>query len=176
MKKQFAIITVLLATLSGCVTTTPPAERFTTLATFDAKETKERLSEGKNTIHGSAFIRQGGGGIVTCAGGPVELVPATDYASARIYALYGSTQKGYNSVKGGKRVDFKNEPPLYDTLTRTTTCDAQGFFKFDKVADGDFYIASIVVWEVGRFNYQGGALMQRVTVKGGESKEITLTP
>lgn len=175
MKTKSVILAAMLATLSGCVTQ-PPAERFTTLAKFDAKEMKAGLSEGKNTIHGSAFIRQGGGGIVTCAGGPVELVPATDYASARVYALYGSTQKGYNSVKGGKRVDFKNEPPLYDTLTRTATCDAQGFFKFDKVADGDFYIASIVVWEVGRFNYQGGALMQRVTVKGGESKEITLTP
>ncbi|KWT64450.1 MULTISPECIES: hypothetical protein [unclassified Variovorax] len=49
----------------------------------------------------------------------------------------------------------------------------QGFFTFDGLADGEFFVTTVVLWQVG-YAVEGGALMGRVAVAGGESKEITL--
>jgi hypothetical protein len=60
---------------------------------------------------------------------------------------------------------------------RQTTCDAQGYFAFDHVPDGSFYVAAEVVWKANgnSFIYEGGALMKPVTLKGGESTKLTLS-
>lgn len=55
-------------------------------------------------------------------------------------------------------------------------CDAQGYFTFENVADGNFFVLSNVVWMAGAHNPQGGALMKSVSVKGGEVKTVILAP
>ncbi|MDD9857135.1 MAG: hypothetical protein OXU96_03675 [Gammaproteobacteria bacterium] len=56
---------------------------------------------------------------------------------------------------------------------------------FKDIADGDFYVTLSITWEVPSQNpclrgiipdKEGGELMQRVTVSGGETKEIVLSP
>lgn len=145
-------------------------------ATFDADETKHRLGEGENAILGNALLRQQGGGVVTCAGAKVELRPATDYATERIRYIYNSTTSGYVPSIMAQNISFSPDEPLYYQLVKETVCDAQGDFEFEKVADGDFYINTFVVWVAGQFNVQqGGVLMQRVSVSGGETKKVVLT-
>lgn len=171
MKTKSLILAALLATLSGCAT-----HQYTPKEKFDAVATKELLKNGSNSIKGSALIRQGGGGVVTCAGQEVGLAPATPYQQERMFAIYGNFYSGYNPAFGGRQVEFQGEDPEYKYLIKKTTCDAQGFFKFEKIADGDFYVVSVILWKVNPYFYEGGSLMQRITVKGGETKEIVLAP
>ncbi|MES1927437.1 putative lipoprotein [Salinisphaera sp. T31B1] len=142
---------------------------------FDAEKAQQMLKPGPNTITGSAVIRQSGGGVVTCAGNPVYLVPSTEYATQRIRAIYGNGYKGYVPAAGYRKIEFIPDEPGYNKYTRQTSCDAQGNFEFTSVADGYFYVTTAITWSV---NYvaQGGALMQYVDVRGGETEKVVLSP
>jgi hypothetical protein len=59
-------------------------------------------------------------------------------------------------------------------LQGQTICDPQGHFSFTKLADGEFFVLTVVDWQVARVN-QGSSMIQRVPVRGGETKEIVLT-
>lgn len=141
---------------------------------FDRYKAMKLLEDGSNTIKGSALIRQRGGGVVTCAGNSVFLIPETPYARERMTVLYGNTVRGYRD-SSYRRISFKPDIPEYHELWKTTVCDVQGYFKFENVADGNFFVVTSIVWEVDYSN-QGGHLMYYVSVSGGETKEIVLTP
>ena len=123
MKKILAKIIVLGAMLSGCV---PP--KFRPTALFDTEKANLLLADGQNSIRGSALMRQIGGGVVTCAGREVRLVPATSYADEWMQALYGGGEHGYNPAFGGKAFTLTDDYDVqqYLQLTKKTICDAQG--------------------------------------------------
>ncbi len=171
MRWRLAVAFCVLAMLAGCAA---PRKVVHLQSRFDDAEARARLSRGPNKIVGSALIRQRGGGVVTCAGNNVALVPATDYASERMKHLYGSDQFGYLPVFS-PLPRFEPDYPGYSANMRITACDAQGTFEFDGLADGDYFIVTHIVWEV-QSSYQGGALMQRVKVSKGETKKIVLAP
>ena len=86
-------------------------------------------------------------------------------------ALYDNDDSGYNPALNGRRLD---EPVnFWAESARETTCDAQGRFKFENLKDGEYYVSSQIVLLVQSFP-EGGVLMQKVSVKGGETKEIVL--
>lgn len=166
---RIAILAVALLS-AGCATA---PTQITINAPFDAAETTSLMAPGKNTITGSALIRQQGGGIVTCAGNPVMLIPATAYARERMAAIYGS---GALARPSAART-FTPDPPLYSATTRQTMCNAQGFFKFEDVADGHFFLVTRIIWTAGRYNtQQGGFVLGRATVSAGRTTEVTITP
>lgn len=166
------LVAVALLAITGCAA--PKAVNLRT--SFNQSEASKLLEKGANTVKGSALIRQQGGGIVTCAGTTVELVPATQYAQERISAIYNSNDRGYNPIFGGVLIKFDNTDLGYVSSKRETVCDAQGFFKFDNISDGSFFVISIIVWGTDTYVKQGGRIMQRVTVSGGETKEIVVSP
>ena len=139
---------------------------------FNAQEASIINKEGKNTITGSALIKRNDGQTVTCSGEEVYLIPYTAYANERILAIYGNTTKGIarNRVSG-----FNPDIAEYKTLQKRIQCNAQGFFTFRNIADGDYFVATIVKWTVD-YSPQGGNLMRRLQVKGGETIEIVLAP
>lgn len=168
--RRIVLCLLLVASGAGCasmLTTTVPLK-----SSFDATAAMQMLAVGTNTIEGSALIRQQGGGVVTCAGEEVTLVPVTEYATERMMAIYGSDQRGY---RGSGLLKFTPDDPAYYSASRTVLGDAQGNFLFDKVADGDFFVTTTVTWTAG-YARQGGVLMQRVKVTGGETKRIVLSP
>lgn len=55
------------------------------------------------------------------------------------------------------------------------TCDAQGYFEFRKVADGDFFVDTSIFWLVGSDN-RGGNLMRRLRLSGGATERVVLRP
>ena len=63
----------------------------------------------------------------------------------------------------------------YRALSRETTCDSQGNFTFDRIADGTFYVTTRVTWEVQRYSTEGGYLFQRVTLGESVQRSIVLT-
>lgn len=169
-----SLIAGILATAS-CATSGGLLTRRVQITTpYDGTEAKSLLKQGSNTVTGSALIRQKGGGVVTCAGNDANLIPATAYARERMHALYGSDSKGY---RGGvtREVIFEPEEPEYKENIRTTRCDAQGFFKFRNVADGQFFVVTSVLWSSG-YVAEGGVLMQRVSLSDGQEEEIVLSP
>jgi hypothetical protein len=156
--------------LAGC------AARIVTIAEpFDAEQAQAMLAPGANTITGSALIRQEGGGIVTCAGNEVFLIPATEYAKNRFQAIYGV---GKVVSVNRQKIEFPGAPSAYLSTMRTTRCNAQGFFKFDNLRDGEFFVQTSVIWKAGTYMtiMQGGGLLERVVLRGGQTTDITMAP
>jgi hypothetical protein len=166
-----AIALVLaVSAIAGCAV---QPKQVAVYSNFDEVQARELIQPGANIVSGSALIRQNGGGVVTCAGLEVMLIPRTAYAEERFSTLYGNTQRGYNPVF--RTIDFVPNPPEYLQLTKRTLCDAQGNFAFNDVADGEFFLASMITWNVGNAP-QGGAIMQAISVAGGQSVQVVLSP
>lgn len=168
--KKIAIF-IILSSL-GCATFTAPIYL---TSSFDYLEAQRYLQSGGNKITGSALIRQQGGGVVTCAGSEVQMIPVTPYATERMMKIYGSDQKGYVSYYRLTGLKFEPDYPEYQNAKRKVIGDAQGMFEFENVADGEYYIITQITWTVG-YSVQGGAIMQRVKVENGETKKIVLSP
>ncbi len=129
---------------------------------------------GAASVRGQAFMRQLGGGVVTCAGEKVRLIPATAYTRERITKIYGNPEGGRINVYQG--TSGKNLPPAYFRYMRQSICDAEGNFEFNGVADGTYYLVTRIVWMVpGSYFAEGGGVAKRVTVKGGRSVRVILS-
>ena len=178
MKKNIislAIIFMIYALFTGCAVTKP----VTLTSTFDIVSAREMLEPGKNTINGSALIRQRGGGVVTCAGREVILVPATDYANERMKIIYGNTIKGYRPAPrmiGTTNIQFNNTVPEYTRLRKLKIGNPQGHFSFYNIKDGGYFVVTSILWQINDWFYEGGSLMHYVEVSGGETKEVVLSP
>lgn len=167
VKKTLACIATILA-LVGC------GNRSAVLrAPFDEQAAQKQLTAGVNSIRGSALIRQQGGGVVTCAGNQVVLMPVTARAREWATEVFESTSGGYRQA-GGRGVVFDETDPFW-RATREATCDAQGNFRFDGLPDGDFYVFTRITWRVG-YNIQGGALMKSARLAGGVAHDVVLSP
>ena len=143
---------------------------------FDPAKVAHIHMNGTNTIKGSGVIRQAGGGAVTAAGCEVSLNPVTAYSDERAMHIYGNLERGY---KAADIFTYKWDPPTpqeYRDAQRTTVGDAQGFFEFRNVPDGLYRVAISIVWSPGDYRWAGGALMQQVTVSGGETVTVVLAP
>jgi hypothetical protein len=159
---------VIAFCITGCVQ--PQAPITVTLnSTFNEEEAKNLLKDGTNTIQGNAFMRQLGGGVVTCAGNEVFLTPVTAYATERIVAIYGNSEMGFSQ----RHIQFIPDIKAYKDLAKKTQCNSQGNFKFDKVTDGTFYVVTSIRWQVAN-SIQGGVLMKKVSVKNGEVQDIIM--
>ncbi len=140
---------------------------------FDPATVEPMLRAGGNQVSGSALIRQVGGGVVTCAGGMVYLMPVSPYAREWARVIYQSEVQGYYKTQG-RGIEFSNLDQRFAAAVRSTACNAQGFFNFPDVADGQFYVFAKVNWRVGG-EIQGGSLMKSVSVRGGQKSEIVLS-
>lgn len=162
---------LLLFSLLFVCSCAPQTQRVELNTRFDVEQAESMLKDGKNTIIGNAFLRKAGGGVVTCAGSDVYLIPATQYAEDRMMILYGNTSGGLSD----KDVVFVPYNAEYRKLDKQETCDSQGNFTFERISDGDFFVVTRVVWMVDRYTPQGGYLMKKVKVSGGETKKIVIT-
>lgn len=159
--------------LTGCAATQPKVVQM--VFPFDDAAAAEAMKPGTNSVTGSAFLRQRGGGVVTCAGAGVMLFPATRYAVERVKYLYGNSRDGVRSVSQHRElIQFEPDAPGYKTAVIETRCDAQGKFSFDRVADGDWFVVTQVTWSTGPYNTEGGTLMQRFSLNGGEVKNLII--
>lgn len=101
---------------------------------------------GPAIVSGQAFLRQRGGGVVTCAGARVRLLPSPEA-----------------DVGHDRRC----------RACRETVCDAQGRFRFDGVPARAWILSTEVRWVVAGFT-EGGVLTEILAVKPGRN-EIVLT-
>jgi hypothetical protein len=165
MRLTWAVVVAM--TLAGCA----PKVMQVALVPTDVELATRRLEPGTGTIKGSALMRQRGGAVVTCAGNDVFLIPATDSGSRELRRIFGSegyVRRGGDSTMGGGTLVAPPQPH------RRGMCNAQGFFTFDRVKPGTWYVMTVVVWLAGD-SYQGGTLLGTAhLVEGGEA-EIVLS-
>jgi hypothetical protein len=157
----------------------PQRPRTVTLSTpYDSKEARRKLVPGRNTVRGTATARLPGGEVKTCAGKPVTLVPVTAYSSERMFALYGSDDKGTLRLGQGAAPPpvITNDDPQYLADHPQTVCTDSGAFVFKGIADGQFFIVTGFAWQAADGKPQGVGLMQRVSVSGGQTRKIEMKP
>lgn len=166
---------VACVALGGCTVVGPPPPQ-TISAAFNPSEVAWFQAAGSNTIRGSALLRTVGGEVRTCAGLAAYLVPVSAYARERFSMMYGEGDHGFLPAQSGFR--FSSTNPEYERMTRTATCDAQGNFSFTALPDGEYFVTALVTWGIPMQYFtrtEGGFLMQRLRVAGGETREVVLT-
>ena len=139
----------------------PPAEMKTK---FVGAEHDAYMQPGSGTVTGQGFLRQRGGGVVTCAGSSVFMMPATPFFREFASHLLSGRQLG-----GGEKMD-----PDYASLFKESACDAQGNFTFTNLPSGAWAVTTEVKWMAGNTS-QGGILMKRVTSVNGKSVQVLLS-
>ncbi len=158
--------------LAACASAPPPI--VVPGGPFDSAQVAFLAQPGTNKIEGQAFMRQNGGGVVTCAASDVNLVPRTRYAERRMVAVYGSTAGGSLPIGAALRADDSAVDPAYKAAVLTAKCDAAGEFLFERVPDGDYFLAATVAWQVLN-GAEGAVLMEPVSVRGGETARVLLS-
>jgi hypothetical protein len=125
---------------------------------FDLEAHAPFIEKGEARIRGQAFLRQRGGGVVTCAGSVVALAPATEY---------------FSSIRSGNLflVPYKGEA---EKFMRTTQCDAQGNFVFEGLPPGRYFVTTSVGWTVAD-QPQGGSLVKTVQIEALSDQSILLS-
>lgn len=170
MKKTLSAI-FTTALLVGCVAMEPATDVHLTQA-YDHAATMRQLEPGTGTVRMNAFMRQRGGGVVTCAGRKVYLYPSTPYSEERARANYGDFAA--TSFGRFKKTNFIPKSPEYESAHREATCDSQGNVTFERVAAGRWLILTSVHWEAGGA-HQGGFLIGRTQLDSGETTTVVLS-
>ncbi|WP_136126605.1 carboxypeptidase-like regulatory domain-containing protein [Rodentibacter pneumotropicus] len=171
--KKLLLTGLACALLVGCVGTPFSPIEYTMKNKFDVKQAEKQMKAGTGKIEGTAFLRQNGGGVVTCAGAKVNLVPYTDYTNEAMTLLYGNSEKGYRNGFG-PQYKVINEDENFIKYVKSTICDAQGKFIFENLSAGTYFVGTEVVWSVG-YSRQGGKLMQKVVIGKGEIQNIIMS-
>lgn len=156
---------VLALALSGCV------ERKPATVAFSVEEASFIRKTGTTTITGHAFRTKPSGVVVNAAGQLVRLVPATAYARERFAHFYGTRK--FVPHRDYPRDD--NPDPAYGEYTRTTKAESNGRFVFEKVAPGDYFVTTQVIWgDEDALSREGGSVYDSVTVTGKETQPLHL--
>lgn len=160
--KMATCILLLSTCIAGCVAL-PPVEMKTR---FVGSEHDQYRQQGSGVIVGQGFLRQKGGGVVTCAGSEVFVFPATPFF-----------QEIVGHMISGHRVAFEamgKVDPAYRSIAKQTQCDAQGNFMFTQLPSGSWYVATEVKWFVGT-RRQGGSLLTKVSLNDGQRGQLVLS-
>jgi hypothetical protein len=162
MRKGIWIAVTAAVLVAGCVAPPKPVAINTRFAPADHVA---YMTPGTIKVNGQAFLRQQGGGTVTCAGSRAVLFPATGYFRDSTDIL----------ARGGIP-DISNNRPGADmkALIRETRCDAQGNFEFEKVAAGRYIVMSEVRWTVAN-SQNGGFVKREVEVVDGATNRFLLS-
>lgn len=175
----FSLNGCLLSTPKYTLPSIPPPKVYKN--SVDTEAVRATLNTvGNNNISGNALLRQKGGGIVTCAGNEVALFPKTKYSTEYVldaFSVSGTLDGYFRNGKGYKESSNWLMNP-YDDVSKITICDSQGNFDFQNVADGTYYVITVVSWSIPTkygSSYQGGNLIQEIELKNNSTKKITLS-
>ncbi len=134
---------------------------------FPKEEYAKLPTSGTGAVTGRAFLKRGGD-ILAAAGERVLLNPVTTYSNQ----WYSLSYIGHNQL----------EPPdpRINKYIRSTTADPQGKFTFRNVPPGDYYIITVISWQLPAASKeaaasQGARLCKKITVKNGEEIKVTLS-
>ena len=132
--------------------------------------------DGTNTVSGSAFLRQQGGGVVNCAGNKVVINQNLPYMERNAYAkeyLALSNRVRQVSDVDSNLIAFEGElNKLRNQKQKVTYCDVDGKFVFDGLAPGSYKVTTKVYWVVADAG-QGGLVSANVRIPDGSDGKTT---
>lgn len=140
---------------------------------FDPEEVKWIQTQGNSSISGTAFLQLDKGEKKGCASFGVELLPVAKYANERIFKIYGNNLSGQILLKN-KIPKFTPDHPQYHELVRKTVCDEKNAFTFNDLPAGDYYVIAFIIWKDEKGQEDGGVVMKKLSLGGGENKTIDL--
>src|SRR5262245_52041396 len=124
-----AVVIMLGLLGTGCATRQPP-QPVQMRTAFDPLEHNAYMEPGENSIKGQGFLRQQGGGVVTCAGSEVLIVPATSFFREVVI-----------HVRAGKKPEIAEKiDPSFKPIVKHAQCDAQGNFSVEKLPSGAWLV------------------------------------
>jgi hypothetical protein len=169
-----SVALTVLVLLAACA----PQPPITINSTYNPEEAAFSKLPGNQTVSGQGFLRQAGGGVVTCAGSEVSLVPNTSYGREMISTIYGNASSGYKPFALIPHIESASKTQ-YFADRKQVRCDAQGNFAFRNVPNGDYFVTTLVRWMVPvsayTTNHEGGILMRAVSVRGTDATDVILT-
>tara|TARA_B110000967_G_C18656691_1_gene446101 strand:- start:164 stop:772 length:609 start_codon:yes stop_codon:yes gene_type:complete len=165
--KNFFTISVIGIFLVGCAT---PGVPYTYVNTYtpEALPKIDRSKLGSNSISGSAFLRQGGGGIVNCAGNTVLLKKQVSLnlkrnAYASEYLALPNRDRAV-TVTDPALIEFEKDlAGIRGSFIKRSACDVDGKFKFANLDSGTYKITTKVYWVV-MDEGQGGIMGTTLTI------------
>lgn len=155
---RVVFLAAVVVSLSACV------QSVKVQTPFNPAEHEFAAKPGSAAVTGQAFMRRNDGIVVYAAGSRVMLLPASSY----VREIYDASQRIYGAAK----VD--NLDPRLVQYTKLTQANGEGRFSFAGVPDGQYLIATNVVWMAGDWQ-QGGDLTRFVTVANGQDVDAILT-
>jgi hypothetical protein len=162
LRALFVLFLVLL--IAGCATTvTTPVQRN---AVFIESEYEPYKGKGTASIAGQAFAKTRAGDVKYAAGNTIFLNPVTSYST-----------EFFNILVQQQQIPSPPDPRIYH-YNRQTIADGNGNFEFKNLPPGEYYIHTIITWEVpSRYGLQttGGAIGTRVKVGPGETIKAIVT-
>lgn len=160
--KKLAFIAIVMTMLGACAL--PPTAPTRLKTAFSGADHERFRQNGTATISGQGFLRQQGGGVVTCAGSPVLLLPATPFFKEFI-----------SEVTAGRNVSMAGTVDApYSSIIKKSQCDAQGNFSFSNIPAARWLVVTNVVWTAGR-NKQGGALLKEIFIEDTKNFQVLLS-
>ena len=155
---------MIVLSLVVCACAVPPPRPVQRQFQWEPEEHTAYLGPGPAAIRGQGFLRQQGGGTVSCAGSDVWLLPGTPYfdESLRILAT-----RDVDSIEGALWA-------VFGRYMRKSQCDGQGNFTFRDLPSLPWIVTTDVRWVVG-YRSQGGRLVKLVTAVPGDTPPSLLS-
>jgi hypothetical protein len=100
---------------------------------------------GTARVAGKSFARQRSGSIISGAGRPVSLDPATRYSTAVFQAIVEHQNKS-SFFKAEKESSTVVPDPAMLKCRKTAQADADGGFVFENVAPGSYFVSTYISW------------------------------
>lgn len=73
-------------------------------------------------------------------------------------------------------VDPASLDQQYWQTRQSAVCDAQGYFTFRDLPDGEYYLETEITWSVvGNYFPEGGAIGKLIRISGGKLHEVVLS-
>ena len=172
-----------LALLGGCANDATVHEVVT--PTLDTPYTDAEFAwsagAGANALEADTLLRTPRGNVKTCAGLTAQLLPKTPYGTALIALAFANDDADFSPGAVADR-KLAAAPAGVSKYWRRATCDGEGHVAFAHLPDGDYYLVADVTWDAPAVlsgtvlpPVEGGVLMQRVHLAGGETKRIVLS-
>lgn len=136
------------------------------LAPYHDADLASAATSGTATVTGQAFLKTRGGDVKYGAGNPVYLLPVSPY----------TTELFRTEIVGG-RVMTAPDPGL-GKYQRAATADGTGHFTFTNVPAGQYYVYSLIQWEIpGQYGLEttGGYAYSTVAAVDGETANVVAT-
>jgi len=135
---------------------------------------------GANAIRGDIVYIDRVGRKWGCSGQSVALMPRTASTDVRMQVLYGSPERALEPVANVRAHAGAVRGPDPGPYVRTTVCDPRNRFAFDGLPDGGYFLIARVHTESAHPESapsetpDGLALMQRVELRGGVTRQLAL--